>query len=173
MNKISLCVLCVSVAITLYKEYTKMDYDVRTITSLSDVSQLVRIHNTTWHHSLGIIDLLENASECFLLVERGSGKVAGYLFLETDSERGFVEINDLAIDPAHRQQGGGRMLMQHALAHYDYLKLNADATNQKLIDFYWHLGFKTESVLENYYAIDKDALRMVWRKRTEKIKVKG
>jgi ribosomal protein S18 acetylase RimI-like enzyme len=142
-----------------------MNYEVMELTSLKDVSELIRIHNEVWDNSTGIIDLLENSTECLILKNTQLHKVVAYLFLERDKEGGFIEINDIAVDPDHRKKGYGKILMNHALGRYNYLKLNVDATNQKVIDFYRHLGFETEATIENYYSINKDALRLFWRKK--------
>ena len=57
------------------------------------------------------------------------------------------------------------MLLDHAMQKYTYLKLNADATDKNLLNFYLQAGFKREAVLENYYSVDKDAVRMFGKKR--------
>lgn len=141
-----------------------MDFKIRNISSLKDVSEVIKIHNQTWNNSSGIIDLLENGTECFILDEMAARKIVGYLFVEKDESSGFFEINDMAIDPAYRGKGCGKILMKHALSSYDYIKLNANSSKKNLIEFYEKLGFTTETVLENYYSINEDALRMVWKK---------
>jgi ribosomal protein S18 acetylase RimI-like enzyme len=141
-----------------------MSYEVQAIASLNHISELIRIHNAVWDRSSGIIELLENSTECFILLDTQAQKVIAYLFLEHDKEGGFAEINDIAVDPNHRRKGCGKILMKYALDRYNYLKLNVDATDQKAINFYQQLGFETEAIIENYYKINKDALRMVWRK---------
>jgi ribosomal protein S18 acetylase RimI-like enzyme len=143
-----------------------MSYKVRSIASLRDVNQLVHIHNIIWNNSSGIIDLLEHSSDCLLLVDSHQpDQVLGYLFVEWDAAAGFAEINDLAIHPQERGKGGGRFLMAQIMEQYGFIKLNASAKDKKLINFYQKLGFETESVFENYYAIDNDALRMIWKKK--------
>ena len=141
-----------------------MNYEIRPIESLNQISELIHIHNLVWDRSTGIIELLENSTECLVLIDTQLQKVIAYLFLEHDKEGGFSEINDIAVDPNHRRKGCGKILMQHALEHYDYLKLNVDATDQKAVNFYQRLGFELEAKIENYYNINKDAYRMVWRK---------
>ena len=141
-----------------------MSFSVHTISSLREVSELIKLHNHAWNNSTGIIDLLENATECFLLEADENQNVIGYLFVERDNEKSFWEINDIVIDPAYRKQGLGKMLLDYAMQKYDYIKLNADASNKNLINFYLQAGFKREAVLENYYSIDKDAVRMFWKK---------
>ena len=141
-----------------------MSYSLQTISSLKEVGQLIKLHNKAWNNSTGIIDLLENATECFLLRDDVSTKMIGYIFIEKDTEKNFWEINDIVIDPLYRKQGLGKMLLEHVMKNFEYLKLNADATNTNLIHFYLQAGFKQEAVLENYYSIDKDAVRMFWKR---------
>jgi len=140
-----------------------MTIAVKKITCLKDVSNIIHIHNATWNHSPGIIDLLENSTECFVLYDPDMDRIFGYLFLEEDVDAGFVEINDLAIDPNERGKGYGKILLAAVMNKYKNLKLNADATNSKLIEFYKQFGFQIECVLENYYSVTKDAVRMIWK----------
>ena len=141
-----------------------MNFKIQPVKSLKDVSQLIRLHNIVWENSTGIIDLLENSTLCNLLFEEKSGNLAGYLFIEDDTEKDFGEINDIVVDPKYRKMGCGKMLMTNAMKHYKTLKLNADAGNKELISFYQNSGFIQEAVIENYYAIDRDAMRLVWHK---------
>jgi ribosomal-protein-alanine N-acetyltransferase len=145
-----------------------MNYQIRTIESLNQISEVIRIHNLVWKNSTGIIELLENSTECFVLVDAEFQKVIAYLFIEHDKEGGFAEINDIAVHPEHRGKGYGKILMKHALDRYNYLKLNVDATDHKAINFYQKLGFETVATIENYYTINKDALRMVWQKNNNR-----
>jgi ribosomal protein S18 acetylase RimI-like enzyme len=140
-----------------------MTTTIKKISDLKDVREIIHIHNATWEHSPGIIDLLENSSECFILFDSDINRVVGYLFLEEDPEGGFAEINDLAIDPEQRKKGYGKILLKGVMNDYTKLKLNADSTNSKLIEFYKKFGFEIECVLENYYSVTKDAVRMVWK----------
>ncbi len=142
----------------------QIDNEIRRIKSLKDVSDLIRLHNIVWNNSTGIIDLLENSTEVFIFFEKSDKELAGYIFLEADRKGDFMEINDLVIDPAYRRKGFGRLLMNHVMKKYPFIKLNADSSNKKLINFYKSLGFEKDALLENYYSIDKDALRMVWKK---------
>jgi len=141
-----------------------MTFTIKPIQSLKDVSLLIRLHNIIWQNSTGIIDLLENSTYCHLLFEDKSGTLAGYLFIEDDTEKGFGEINDIVVDPKYRRLGCGKILLENVMKVYKNIKLNADATNKELLRFYQSCGFEEESVIENYYAIDRDAVRMTWHK---------
>ncbi|MBD3378331.1 GNAT family N-acetyltransferase [candidate division KSB1 bacterium] len=140
-----------------------MRHQIKLLKSLSDISQVIRLHNKTWNHSTGIIDLLENSTECILCYHRSGKQIIGYLFMQQDDVRGFMEINDLVVDSDFRHLGYGKLLVNHAQTKTSYLKLNADATNIKLVEFYQNLGFQVEITIENYYSIGKDAVRMVWK----------
>jgi ribosomal protein S18 acetylase RimI-like enzyme len=142
-----------------------MDFVIQSIQSLKDVSQLIHLHNKVWNNSTGIIDLLENATFCYLLMDKKAGKLAGYLFLEEDKEKSFGEINDIVVDPKYRNQGCGKMLLKEAMKQYKRIKLNVDATKKDVINFYLGSGFEQESMLENYYSIDRDGMRMVWSEK--------
>ena len=139
-----------------------MRFTIRSIKSLKDVSQLIHLHNIVWRNSTGIIDLLENATHCYLLFEERSRNLVGYIFIEEDREKSFAEINDIVVDPEYRNLGCGKVLLAEAMKLYKCIKLNADATKKDLLKFYRNSGFEEESLFENYYAIDRDGIRMVW-----------
>jgi len=135
---------------------------VKELSHFRQVRQLVALHNQVWQSSPGIIDLLQNSSDCFILVDEGD-QVIGYAFVEEDTKRGFVELQDIAVSPALRQKGGGKALVEAIMARYPYIKLIARIQNEPLINFYRQLGFKDEMAIENYYAINQDGLRMSWQ----------
>ena len=140
-----------------------MSCRIRTIRSFGDVQELVAIHNAVWNHSIGIIDLLAESTDCYLAVDPHGDGVAGYAFVQQDPERGFFELNDIAVTPLYRGAGYGSQLMRHVMTRCRHVKLCVRARKKKLVSFYTHLGFRQETVFENYYGIGEDALRMAWR----------
>jgi ribosomal protein S18 acetylase RimI-like enzyme len=137
---------------------------VKHLSSLKVINEIVALHNEVWNNSTGIIDLLKNASDCFVLFDEND-HVIGYAFVEEDRKRGFVELHDLAVSQKNRGQGGGKLLLQSILRKYDRVKLIVRESNPRLIAFYRNLGFELESVIENYYDINKDGARMSWQKK--------
>jgi ribosomal protein S18 acetylase RimI-like enzyme len=136
---------------------------VKKLSSLKVINEIVALHNEVWSNSTGIIDLLKNASDCFVLYGKGD-HVIGYAFVEEDKKRGFVELHDLAVSKKHRGQGGGKLLLQSIMRKYSRIKLVVRKSNTRLVSFYRSQGFELEAVFENYYDINEDGARMSWKK---------
>jgi ribosomal protein S18 acetylase RimI-like enzyme len=137
---------------------------VKKLSSLKIINEIVALHNEVWNNSTGIIDLLKNASDCFVLYGKGD-HVIGYAFMAEDRKRGFVELHDLAVSQKHRGLGGGKLLLQAIMNKYRRIKLIVRESNTRLVDFYRSQGFELESVFENYYDVNKDGARMSWQKK--------
>ena len=136
---------------------------VRAIHGLADVHGIVRLYREVWKNSLGIVDLLADASLGLVLVNE-AGDVAGYAFVEEDVRRGFAEVVDIAVSGRHRGRGHGRRLLTALQARYSALKLVAHSSN-RLLRFYRAMGFEEEGRFENYYSAGRDGVRLAWRRR--------
>jgi ribosomal protein S18 acetylase RimI-like enzyme len=136
---------------------------IRAVESLADVRQLVRLYGQVWPGSFGIIDLLTSTADCLVLA-KGPFSVIGYTFVEPDLQRGFAELQDIAVDPEHQGRGLGTRLLAAVMARYPAIKLMAEAGKPELTRFYERAGFRTEQVVENYYEVGRDGLRMAWRR---------
>lgn len=145
-----------------------MSYRVKKITSLAEVREIIALHNEAWSNSPGIIDLLGNSTECFVVVGGDEDRVVGYAFVQEDAERGHVELNDIVVDLAHRRHGCGELLMRHIFRRFARVKLCVRATDQKTVRFYRRMGFAEDAVFENYYDVGVDALRMSWTRPARK-----
>ncbi|MBN1273361.1 MAG: GNAT family N-acetyltransferase [Candidatus Aminicenantes bacterium] len=135
---------------------------IKTISALKEIKEILKIHDEAWNHSTGILGLLKNSSECFIVLDNNS-LIVGYAFVEEDRIRGFVELQDIVISPSYRKQGYGKLLMKTIMKKYSYIKLIARANNQSLISFYQDLGFNKDSLIENYYDVGEDGIRMSWQ----------
>jgi ribosomal protein S18 acetylase RimI-like enzyme len=141
-----------------------MGCTIRTVSSFGDIKALIAIHNAVWKRSTGIIDLLAESSDCYLVHDTDDNRVVGYAFVQYDSKGGFLELNDIAVDPGFRKRSYGKQLMRHIMASCDQIKLCTRARRRRLVRFYANLGFRVEATIENYYSIQEDALRMYWTK---------
>ena len=139
-----------------------MTSQIVSLSALKEIKEILKLHDEAWNNSPGILDLLKNSSECFILFAEDA-KIAGYVFVEEDKARGFVELQDIVISSTHRKMGYGKLLMKKVMEKYPYIKLIARAQNSGLISFYKDLGFKEDFLIENYYEIGEDGLRMSWR----------
>ena len=138
-----------------------MSTQIKTFSGLEEIREILKIHDDAWNHSHGILDLLKNSSECFILFV-DNANMAGYAFIEEDKERGFIELQDIAISSAYRGKGYGKLLMKKIMDKYSWIKLIARAQDLALISFYKYLGFSEDFLIENYYNIGEDGLRMSW-----------
>jgi ribosomal protein S18 acetylase RimI-like enzyme len=129
--------------------------------ALKTVREVIALHDEVWNRSPGIHDLLLNSTRCFV-VRDNKETVSGYAFVEEDRSRGFVELQDIAVSPRSRGQGYGALLMDAVMTAYPRVKLVVRAQNVQLVAFYEKLGFVAEGVIENYYDVGEDGLRMTW-----------
>jgi ribosomal protein S18 acetylase RimI-like enzyme len=127
---------------------------------LSRIRGILEIHDATWGRSMGIVDLLSRSTACFMSVDAG-GRVCGYCFVEEDVRRGFFELQDIAVSPDRRNRGVGRTLMGAVMSACPRIKLMTRA-GKPSASFFQKLGFVQEQVVENYYDVGEDALRMSW-----------
>jgi len=147
----------------------RMRSRVKKLVSLKVVNEIVALHNEVWNNSTGIIDLLKNATDCFVLTGR-DGHVTGYAFVEEDRKRGFIELHDLVVSPKSRGQGEGKLLLQAVQRKYPHIKLIARKSDARLVEFYKRQGFELDTVYENYYDIDEDGARMSWKRTARRKK---
>ncbi len=81
-----------------------------------------------------------------ILVGLDAGQIVGSVMVGHDGHRGWIYY--VAADPAHRNQGIGRLMVQAAeqrLKDKGVVKvmLLVRETNTQVVDFYKHLGFET------------------------------
>lgn len=141
-----------------------MNSHIKKLASLQVINEIVTLHNEVWNNSTGIIDLLKNASDCFVLCDERD-HVIGYTFVEQDKKRGFVELHDIAVSAKHRGHGGGKLMLQAVMRKYSRIKLIVRESDSHVVEFYRSQGFERESVIENYYDIDEDGIRMSWQRK--------
>lgn len=138
-----------------------MRFAVGTMRELDVISKVIAVHDTAWPNSTGIVDLLRCSTDCFVITD-GDDEVVGYAFTERDELRGHSELQDIAVSLRHRGQGLGKRLLRAVLKSNRRVKLVANADDPAVIGFYERMGFAREAVIENYYAVGHDGLRMSW-----------
>ena len=95
-----------------------------------------------------------------LLVLELNGRVVGSVMVGYDGHRGWV--NYLAVDPEHRSEGCGELLMSEVecrLAKMGCPKINLQirSTNEQAIGFYRHLGYVVDEVVSMGKRLVDDA----------------
>jgi len=102
-------------------------------------------HDWRWRKARHIdADVAREASDCF--VAEHEGKIVGYITTWQDRAAGIGHIPNLAIDASFRNQGLGRQLIEHALAHFrasglTHAKIETLAQNAIGNHLYPSLGF--------------------------------
>lgn len=100
---------------------------------------------------------------CFVL--RREGKVAGYLSLLSRRGSGLLRIYSVAVHPAFRGQGFGRMLVERSLNYaseqgFSGISLEVKVGNRTALALYEKSGFVRIEVLSGYYHDGTDGVRM-------------
>ncbi|MBP90846.1 MAG: hypothetical protein CMJ64_29740 [Planctomycetaceae bacterium] len=85
-----------------------------------------------------------------IFIAEVNGEIAGYITTFGDHEAGIGVIPNLALDEAHRGQGIGRALIQHALDHFraqglSHAKIETLAQNEVGQRLYPSFGFQEVS----------------------------
>jgi [ribosomal protein S18]-alanine N-acetyltransferase len=83
-----------------------------------------------------------------------NGQILAYIVFARDGH-----IISIAVDPAWRRRGTGKLLLERAINHPRIKKLRAEVrvSNKGAQAFYDKLGFRVAGVVSNYYG-DEDAL---------------
>ncbi len=97
--------------------------------------------------------------EMFLLAVDDTGAIVGSVMCGYEGHRGW--INYLAVDPAHRLKGIGRLLMGDAervlrAAGCPKINLQVRSTNEAVIAFYRAIGFEVDPVISMGKRLERD-----------------
>ncbi len=79
-----------------------------------------------------------------------------------------LRLYSIAVLPKHRGSGAGHLLLQHVLAEArargcTRVSLEAESSDERLLQWYRRYGFCESGMLEDYYAPGESAYRMVYR----------
>ena len=83
-----------------------------------------------------------------------------------------VQILNIAVDPACRQRGVGRALVEQVLQeaearHIRTVTLEVRPGNTAAVALYRSFGFSESGVRRNYYGCGEDAMQMSWTRAQE------
>jgi len=112
-------------------------------------------HDWRWRKARHIdLDVARDPAGCFVAEDDdpaargpdGTVPIAGYITTWQDPAAGLGHIPNLAVDPAYRNHGLGRTLIEHALAHFraaglTHAKIETLAQNAVGNHLYPSLGF--------------------------------
>lgn len=149
---------------------------------MQDESALSSLDISTWSPDVTPAPAREPGSAFFsdrthpedVLVADDDGQVVGYVLLHQPitlaSHRHVLEINGLAVDPAHQGHGVGRRLVDAAKREAEgrgarKLSLRVLSPNVLARQLYESCGFTVEGVLEGEFVIEGevvDDVLMAW-----------
>ena len=119
------------------------DTDIAYVAALWQACHLTR----PWNDPAADIALARKGSNAAVLVGRDSGTIVATVLVGHDGHRGWVYY--LAVDPAHRHKGYGRVMMKAAEdwlreRGIEKLQLLVRADNRSVKDFYQSLGYSMQ-----------------------------
>ncbi|HUL14711.1 MAG TPA: N-acetyltransferase [Terriglobales bacterium] len=105
--------------------------------------------------------LTQPAAEC--LVAEETGKIVGFILTEENPP--LAHIITLDVDPSHRRQGAGSLLLNESESNLSLrgvhtVLLETATTNDSGVAFWQRHGYRIEAVLRNYYPGHLDAYEM-------------
>ncbi|GAB2233876.1 hypothetical protein Drorol1_Dr00003107 [Drosera rotundifolia] len=112
---------------------------------------------TTFHQALA-----KNNSG--LIFAHLDGEVAGYVMYCWPSSLSGA-VTKLAVKEKYRRRGYGEKLLKAAIEkcrtrNIHRISLHVDPTRNPALNLYKRLGFRIDSLIEQYYSHDRDAYRM-------------
>ena len=117
---------------------------------------LVRQHDWKWRKARHLeVDVERDPTGVFVC--EAEGRIVGYITTWQDREAGLGHIPNLALVPACRGRGWGRLLIEHALAHFrrcglSHAKIETLAHNDAGQHLYPSLGFREVARQIHYVA---------------------
>ncbi|GAB4824949.1 hypothetical protein Ancab_007821 [Ancistrocladus abbreviatus] len=131
------------------------------------VEDIVRMEKKIFpkHESLSkTFDEELGKKNCGLLYADVNGEVAGYAMYSWPSSL-CASITKLAVKEKHRRKGYGEALLRAAIAkcrtrNIQRISLHVDPSRNAAMNLYKKLGFRIDSLIEQYYSLDRDAYRM-------------
>ena len=122
-----------------------------------DLRRILRIEQASfgtdaWDSKL-FREYLRHCPQLFLVAET-SARLAGYII--TSIGEGKAELVSIAVSPAFRRRGIGKLLLNQTLARLERRDIGAwwlmvRTTNESAIRFYRRFGFVLARLVKNYY----------------------
>lgn len=111
-------------------------------------------------------EILDNPKAVYVVAreeEQVIGYCGAYLILDE------ADINQVAVAPAHREKGVGRMMMTALMerlkqAGAESVTLEVRKSNIPAIALYEGLGFRTEGIRKNFYEKPAEDALIMWKR---------
>ena len=127
-----------------------------------------RSYPTPWSRSMFAGELAKPSSICFGAFEADDedGALVGYLIVSRYVDAWHVM--NVAVDPDHRSRGVATMLLERLFeltaddARRGYT-LEVRVSNEKAIDLYERLGFRSRGLRRGYYTDNREDALIMWK----------
>jgi len=137
----------------------------------ADHAELVKLAKTTEYTRDFSNKLMFSSDDAYakgwIRVATIEGDIVGFTCVRHKSRKPFLEtmLYFVVVDPAHRSQGIGELLLEDAMFHgpHTMMRLNVMKKNARAVSFYKRLGFRIAGVsleghaysMEREYYVDK------------------
>jgi ribosomal-protein-alanine N-acetyltransferase len=96
----------------------------------------------------------------WVAADRQTDEIVGYAGVEVSALWGEMDVINIAVAPAHRRRGVGRLLLEHIVSlcrrrGVPLLWLRVRASNRGAYRFYRRMGFQARGRFQGYY-VDPD-----------------
>ncbi|MFC4559869.1 GNAT family N-acetyltransferase [Virgibacillus kekensis] len=108
----------------------------------------------TYYNGQDIIERISDEHQVFVIKSRGN--LAGYVYVEVDSDYGEGSIEFIAVDKAYRGKGYGKRLLEYAVKWlFDFKTVNeitlcVAIENRGALELYRSIGFAIEHKLHTF-----------------------
>jgi len=133
----------------------------------NDLSRVMEIENSCFlpcdaYPRERIEQLARDHKDDFLVAER-EGNIFGYIIAYNN--QGIADVDSLAVDPRHRSQGIGKILLSFVMGRFKrqglkLASLEVRVRNSPAVALFEGLGFRTKRILKGYYGDLGDAYQM-------------
>jgi len=140
------------------------------VTSVAQVDDVLAIEEASftnpWTREMYLTELQnQGVSFCFL-ARQDDGRAVGFCSVWRVVDE--LHINNLAVLPAYRRSGIGRILLEHVLQHGAGLgarraTLEVRRSNEAARLLYEHFGFAVAGVRPSYYTKPVEDALVLWR----------
>jgi len=137
--------------------------------SANDLDELVKIEEvsfpTPWSREAYESELNDNLLSIYLAAHQGE-RLIGYAGIWIIVDEGH--ITNVAVHPAYRQQGVGRLLMSHlavaaSARGVTSITLEVRPSNRPALTLYRSLGFIPHGLRPGYYTDTNEDALIMWR----------
>ena len=145
----------------------RVDYRRLELRDLNAIEKIERAsYRTPWSRSMFAGELAKPSSISLGAFDPGTHELLGYLIISRYVDAWHVM--NVAVDPDHRGRGVATMLLERLFdltaddARRGYT-LEVRVSNEKAIDLYERLGFRSRGLRRGYYTDNREDALIMWK----------